>query len=272
MNYENSISIFSIFHKPYEVPKSNLIIPLQVGKHLSKIEMSMASDNTGDHIAEKNGTHSELTALYWIWKHLDSFDCGFIGLCHYRRYFTLPRTYVHKKFLRSELKIDPRPIYSERFSESALNQATGAEFKAHLIALLKNSDIILPCSLPTMLTDKIAGSIKEQYIYHHIKEDWYLMRDAVLKLHPNLTEQFDSYFDQTNQMYCFNMFISNKQIFSDYCSWLFPIISELEKTVKVSEYPYQRRIFGFFSERLLNLYVKIKNLKVAELPVIFFES
>lgn len=272
MNYENNISIFSVFHKPYEIPESSFIVPLQVGKYFSKIELPMASDDVGENIAHKNTTHSELTALYWIWKHLDEFDSEFIGLCHYRRYFTLPENYVHRKFLRSEVKIDPRPIYSVSFNKPALENVTGPKLKKKLLDLLDTADIVLPSSVPTMLTDQIRGSIKDQYIYHHIKEDWYLMREAVLKLHPNLAAEFDTYFGETNKMYCFNMFISNKAIFSDYCSWLFPIISELENTVKVSEYPYQRRIFGFFSERLLNLYVKIKNLKIAELPVVFFEG
>ena len=72
-------------------------------------------------------------------------------------------------------------------------------------------------------------------------------------------------------MHCFNMFVGSKNFLNDYCEWLFPILTELENTVKLSEYPYQKRLFGFMAERLFNLYIKRNNLGTVTYPVVFFE-
>lgn len=47
--------------------------------------MGYIGDNTGDNISLRNPNYCELTGLYWAWKNL---KCDYIGLCHYRRYFT----------------------------------------------------------------------------------------------------------------------------------------------------------------------------------------
>jgi hypothetical protein len=67
------------------------------------------------------------------------------------------------------------------------------------------------------------------------------------------------------------MFIGSKEFVKNYFNWLFPILHELEKVVKVSEYTYQKRVFGFFAERLINVYVQKNKIPVVEFPVMFFE-
>ena len=64
------------------------------------------------------------------------------------------------------------------------------------------------------------------------------------------------------------MFISSKKIFDDYYKWLFDILFELEKRVDISNYDdYNKRIFGFMSERLFNVWIIKNNINIKEVPV-----
>ena len=52
-----------------------------------------------------------------------------------------------------------------------------------------------------------------------------------------------------------NMIITSKEIYDDYTKWLFDILFEVEKITDMSGYSkYNQRVFGFLSERLLNVY------------------
>lgn len=89
----------SIYDKPleteYQMPCYEKAI--QVGAALTEKRLMDFSgrylllDNVGDNISDKNRQYSELTALYWIWKHLDA---DILGLVHYRRHFILPENWM----------------------------------------------------------------------------------------------------------------------------------------------------------------------------------
>ena len=78
------IKIIVASHKKYWMPADDIYLPLHVGKE-GKADIGFIGDNTGDNISNKNANYCELTGLYWAWKNLPA---EYIGLCHYRRYFT----------------------------------------------------------------------------------------------------------------------------------------------------------------------------------------
>lgn len=66
------------------------------------------TDDIGDNISDKNNQFSELTALYWIWKHTEE---DIIGMVHYRRHFILPEDWVERMRANNVDVILPVPLY-----------------------------------------------------------------------------------------------------------------------------------------------------------------
>ena len=65
------------------------------------------------------------------------------------------------------------------------------------------------------------------------------------------------------------MMICRKDLWNQYCEWLFPILFELEKEIDILQYNgYQQRVFGFLAERLLNIWVRHQKLKVCHIFIV----
>ena len=62
-----------------------------------------------------------------------------------------------------------------------------------------------------------------------------------------------------------NMIVTTKKIWNEYNQWLFSILFELEKRIEVPSDPVQSRVFGYISERIINLYVYHNKLRVKEM-------
>lgn len=82
-----NVKIIIATHKKTDLPIDHLYLPIHVGKE-GKDNIGYEGDDTGDNISFKNPYYSELTAVYWAWKNLDA---DYIGLVHYRRYFSYKR-------------------------------------------------------------------------------------------------------------------------------------------------------------------------------------
>ena len=98
----NDVKVIVATHKKYYMPNDKLYLPVQVGAS-GKNSIGYQRDDEGENISEKNPYYCELTGLYWAWKNL---DVEYIGLCHYRRYFTLSKKHYksqEKKFEQSML-------------------------------------------------------------------------------------------------------------------------------------------------------------------------
>ena len=65
------------------------------------------------------------------------------------------------------------------------------------------------------------------------------------------------------EMFAYNMFISTKKEMDLYCEWVFAVLFELERRIDISSYnDTQKRIFGYISERLFNVYCMFHNKKM----------
>ena len=102
------------------------------------------------------------------------------------------------------------------------------------------------------------------------REDVYILMTCLKKMYPEYIDAANKYLMQSNKNVCCNMFITKHSIFDEYSEWLFPLLLETEKHVRLSGYTRIRRIFGYFSEVLLPIYVLHNNLKVKYYPLVDF--
>lgn len=105
----------------------------------------------------------------------------------------------------------------------------------------------------------LRKSIKENYAEKHHIEDLMKCREIIAQKYPQYLKEFDEVLDE-HSYYAFNMFISSNQLFQKYAEWLFDILFEVEKETDISSYDaYNKRIYGFLSERLFNVWIKHHN-------------
>lgn len=236
-----NIKILVATHKEYKMPKDSVYLPIHVGKAVSDLALPFIGDNTGDHISSKNPNYCELTAIYWAWKNLDA---DYIGLAHYRRHFVLrkPGLFCKDKFMK-------------------ILSSTDVEH------LLEKHSLVLPKPRNYFIETNYS-----HFIHAHPAESMELTKQILKERYPAYLPSFEKAMNRTTA-HRFNMFIMKKDLFHDYCSWLFSILSELEERLDISSYnSYNKRIFGFISERLLDVYVEHNHLSYVELPVLFMEK
>ncbi len=236
-----NIKILVATHKKYWMPKDDIYIPLHVGRD-GKADLGYIGDNSGENISAKNANYCELTGLYWSWKNI---KCDYIGLCHYRRYFAAENIHISN----AEKK------------KAAILHRTDYE------KLLQKYDVILPVK-----RNYYIETVRSQYEHAHNKCDLDEAERIIQELYPKYSEAFEKVMGRT-KLHILNMFVMKKQLFDEYCSWLFSILFELEKRIDVTNYSqYEARVFGFISERLFNVWLEKQQLKVKEMPVINLEK
>lgn len=258
--------IFISCHKPSVFLEGGVFQPIKVGAMHNKKDIGQAiNDNTGDNISELNPKFCELTAQYWAWKNM---DLDYYGFFHYRRYLSFC---LDKKF-----KVDDWGSVVEDY----INEDSIEKYKLNQVAIdkvAKDYDIILPEKRNVRMMPEGSKNVREQYLssgFLH-EEDLNIMLDVIEEKYPEYTKYAEEYLSG-RLSYLNNMFIMKKNIFRDYCDWLFDILFECEKRIDYTNYSVEAmRTPGHLAERLLNIYIaKLRDdnpgLKVMELQTVVF--
>ncbi|MEI7525268.1 MAG: DUF4422 domain-containing protein [Mariniphaga sp.] len=242
------IKIVIAAHKKSHFPLNEVYLPIQVGRQISISKLDIQGDDVGENISKKNPTYCELTALYWAWKNL---NVDYIGLCHYRRYFNFDNKYFRR---------------GNQTQKNWNNIESFAPSKNQLIKVLNKYDIILA-------KQKIyPHSLEVDYKLEHIAEDFEILTQILKKNYPAYYRPWIDIMKYNNKLNHYNMFICKAELFQNYCEWLFSVLGECEKEIKLSPYIYQQRVFGFLAERLLLLYCHKNDLKSIHYPIVFIDE
>lgn len=198
---------------------------------------SCCFDDVGDNISEKNSNYCELTGLYWLWKNCRDAQKGIV---HYRRFFTKNSFSANPRFYYG---IDELNKYLEKYD------------------ILVAEKLFVP-----------TENVYEDYCVAHYKKDIETLKELIEGKYPDYMEAFNSvlgrrYYSPANMLYC------NSNVFDSYCEWLFDVLFEFEKRIDITDYnSEQARIYGFIAERMLNVWIEKKRLKVKRLRIVQTDS
>jgi len=257
VNPENT-KILVCCHKKCELPSDDLFLPIQVGKAIAHEDLGIQGDDTVngkpcDNISAMNPYYCELTGIYWAWKNIRTLypNLRFIGLCHYRRYFT----FNNIGLFQDSVSLPTSLIKEYQFDHEKLSRILGK----NKIILAK--PIIYPYPL------------RIDYSCCHMSEDYrFLLRVMEESHREDVTAMYDI-MERNNKLSPYNMFIMSIDSFEAYCSWLFDVLDNVERLVPYKAYnAVQRRVFGYMGERLLNIWVKKNKKPIKFLPIIKFDE
>ena len=103
------------------------------------------------------------------------------------------------------------------------------------------------------------------------KQVYEAFADLIAEKYPEYSAAFTKVCNRT-WAHMFNMFVMRRDLFDQYCEWMFSILEEIEKRVDISDYDtYEARIYGFVSEILLDVWIEANNISYKEQNVSFME-
>ena len=240
-----TIKVIVAAHLEYEMPKDHIYLPVFVGAALQKERAAALSakgylaDDSGENISEKNGSYCELTGLYWAWQNLDA---DYLGLVHYRRHF-------------KESHGGSKAILTEQ----------------ELRSLLHRFRLIVPEKRHYYIE-----SLYSHYEHTHYADHLKKAREMLRTKCPEYLPSYDCVM-RRSWGYMFNMMIMERKLLNSYCSWLFPILFELEKMIDTDGLTgYQSRYCGRVAEILFNVWMdnqiltgKINQSEICEQPLVY---
>ena len=254
---DKSIKLYVTTHKRFILPENGdkaLFVPILCGAQNydpakddgptgPNAILPSLGDNTGDNISEKNPYYSELTGLYWIWK--EGEDADYIGINHYRRYFLENGD--------SENFITRQTILSDLENYDFLVHGPGSDEEVWY-----NEDF------------SVYNGYKEM---HNIR-DLDNALEACKNLFPDIYDAVNYEVHNCTCMCLHNLMLCKQELYKEYCSWLFPILFEVEERAdfdKDYDSDYQQRVCAFLPERLFRAWLVAKKYKFKNQNIFFGE-
>lgn len=237
-----NIRIIVATHKKYRMPQDDIYLPVLVGAAGRACDDAIFSegyfrDDAGDNISAKNGSYCELTALYWAWKNVDA---DYLGLVHYRRHFR-------------------GGAFGDKF-ERILGRDKAEK-------LLSDCSVLLPKKRHYFIE-----SNRSQYIHAHHEIGLTAAEKVIKEYYPQYSSAFDEVMARTSG-HRFNMFVMRRDIANSYCEWLFDVLFKVEGMLDISSWSdKEKRVFGYLSERLLDVWLLKNNIKYKDVPYMFMEN
>ena len=246
MSLEN-LTMLCLYHQDLLVQtKRTPFFDIQCGKAVSKINLPMQGDNSGDNISGENQFWSEITGLYWAWKNIDK--TKYVGLCSYRRFFNL----------RSSSK--PLELVSIQKGQERIDNLN---YEA-VDVMFRTVDIIMP--VPYTYPWSIRRVCSKNYRDH----DFDTLEAYIEEYTPEYFSAFQKVMYSSNKSIGHNMFIMRWEDFQDYCSWVFGVLFGMRERLDPTDYPiHQRRVFGYMHELLLAVYVEKRNLRIQQSQILW---
>ncbi len=258
--------IYVASHKQVQFPEASAYVPVQVNSAAAANRfMGFRHDDEGDSISDRNARYCELTVQYMAWKNEDA---DYYGFCHYRRYFNLSGN-EYKPNAWGE-------VMADRLNDDAVQRFGLTNEK--LTEALEDVDVLCsPRNDVSKFPDHFS-SVRDHWhkAEHLLDQDLELLDDVVRELQPKYSAALEEVLSGTQVSFC-NMYVMRKQIFFDYCEWLFPLLERFEEKRSYEHYSKEAlRTVGHLAERLFNVYMlhatRNTDIKVKYAQVVHFEN
>ena len=248
----DDVGVYIVTHKDAKldtVPEGYRII--HAGHAQATTDFGYAGDDTGDNISNLNRYLDEITAFYWIWKNTAHTHVGFV---HYRRFLTIKTNRQNDSFAFEDIL-----------------SAT------EIVELLNDYDIITSLECISNRTQR------ELMIWSTGSPDLVRIAEKILRKHlartqPDYLDAFDAVMDSF-LFFAYGIHVTRRNIFDDYCKWLFSFIIDataevIDKVIfdgrKLEELPHMySRIMSFFAERMFTVWLMKNHLRIKPLPVMY---
>lgn len=245
-----NVKIAVCYHKPANLIQNEVFLPLNVGRKVNKLNSkdgkltentvewlnrNMIGDDTGDNISIYNRNYCELTGMYWMWKNQDKIsNPEYLGLMHYRRVFQFEK-------------------------DNQLNYCPKIE---DIKSICGQADIIVANKLPaySQKLKKNIDTIYEHFAIEHSTKEIDILYETVKTECPDKIRALKRVLFESPSISWYNIIIAYKEVFDDYCTWLFEILNKLNIVCETQGINTEKsRLMGFYGEILLNVYVEWVN-------------
>ncbi|MCX2717305.1 DUF4422 domain-containing protein [Helicobacter sp. MIT 21-1697] len=259
-----NIKILVCYHKISPIIGNDVLQPILLGAAnaseytigglqtlCDKAGVPLLYDNNGEHISELNPYFCELTAMYWAWKNLEA---DYYGLFHYRRVFDF----------KGKMQLqNPYDVNKVRLSPHQIQRNFGLS-PQYIESACKKADILVSKRIIVSYGWETSRFFNQYEIYarDHHQKDLDIVLEIIRNKYPHYEEALQKvFFTKGKCLSWWNLFVMKKELYFEYCEFLFSVLFEAQKRIDIQYYtPYQQRIYGFLAERLLNVFLVYKDL------------
>ena len=226
-----------------KVIENEIFFPVRCGAVFDKRpDVSIVGDNTGDNISERRETFCELTVMYWAWKNVEA---DYYGLCHYRRYMSF----------RDDIL--PEDIYGNVCCDYLNDRAVsfyGLDNVSHIHDILSQYDFVY--------TDFDVSNDGFKNVYKQFSvlptldvKNLDVALDVLKEKYPQFMPYAKKYFEGKHLYPCL-MFVMKRDIFNEWCEWIFDILFTLEKRMNITNYCLEsQRTIAHIAERFFGVFI-----------------
>lgn len=252
-DYSSKVNIFIPYFNIVPVYSTDVFHPIFIGEVNSKLHTDALQDNSGENIFQKSKLYGELSAYYWVWKNfLSTAESNYVGFCQFYHFLdfsiNITNTAAFKLIYLDEFK----DVF-EKYTEENISK------------FIQEYDVVLPTQIP------LKTNLYAQYLKNHKKEDLDLTFDVIKEIYPQYTNAINDVM-LSNFMFTFGNFVMKKDVFSNFCQWLFNLLNSVEEKINWNEYGRYKDIVSsvFITERLFNIWLsynsKVNNFNIKTLP------
>lgn len=258
-----NIKILVSYDSKKKILKNEIVCPIQIGRDLSReIFDDMIGDNTGDNISCYYPDFKDLSTIYWAYKNYDELGKPkYIGFMNSENQFVFNEDFIHQysnssisnQYGLSQVNLDaPTESY---LSDLGLTED-------NIIAETKNSDLIL-----TKSSDLRCLGVSNMKGYFQkvgspvLPEDYDTCLEIIRTLYPEYTDVIEK-LDTLTYCYLHHVFIMEKEVFFEYCNFLFNVLMSVKQQKEIETLNYKEGFFSEIGKIILTVFVlKLKQEK-----------